>query len=280
MSPLVAPPVIPLGKVLNTLDDAAFTDRSREFVGALPAWIDPLTLRLQALHTLQGSRFEVDDALKPTNPPSEQVINLLRSAHDHLRALADAVSGSGLRPLAGFTLIRSAIEASALAAWLMLPNTIDARLRNSIRLSVENRKDTETYTKRFGADDRVSKWFVAEMEATKAQRPGTKNMDLAKNFATLTSIIAGTDKRQKFTGLTGLDAWRACSGIAHSNAQFADGSLTKVQSPDSIDVKVRLTTLMMMLQPAEQYFEFSLELAERYLAPTPGRPAAAESAPR
>lgn len=125
---------------------------------SLPTWIAPVTERVQQLHPLSGSRFEDDDQLKPTNPPSGQVINLLRSGLDHLHAVADAVGedGKGPRPLAPYTLIRASIEASSLAAWLMLPDTKDARLKKSIRLSIANRRSTEVYSKKYDLGNKVS----------------------------------------------------------------------------------------------------------------------------
>jgi hypothetical protein len=269
--PLVTPPNVPSEQAERSLEDPNFIRLASEYIAGLPEWIAPIILRMQQLHTMPGSRFEDDDLLKPTDPPSAQVINLLRSGLDHLQALSDAVGSTGVRPLAGFTLVRSTIEASALAAWLMLPATKDVRLKHSIQLSVENRRDTETYTKRFELGDTVSKWFRKEMTATKDQRPGTKNMDLDKGLPPLTSIIQTVDKHQKFSGLTGLDAWRIGSGIAHSNSSFAGGSLSREELADQIKVTGRPTTFMMILQPGQQYLEYSLAMAERYMAPTPGK---------
>jgi hypothetical protein len=234
----------------------------------LPEWIAPIIERVQLLHPLPGSRFEDDDLLKPTNPPSEQVINLLRSGLDHLHAVADAVSegGKGPRPLAPYTLIRASIEASSLAVWVMSPGTKDARLKNSIRLSIANRRATEVYNKKFDLGDHVSKWFKAEMMATKVQRPGTKNMNLEASFPRSTDLILETDKRLIFSGLAGIDAWRACSGIAHSNGQFAGAAVTRTAAEDYIVVTVKATTLFKMLEPAKQYFEFALKKAEGHMA--------------
>ena len=273
MKPFVDPPVISPQSFLNTLDSPVLARAANDGIVALPAWVEDIKARLRVLDPKPGSRFEDDDAMKPINPPSEQVIALLRSAHDHLHAIADAVGGVGPRPLAAFTLIRSAVEGSALAAWLMVPGTKDVRLAHSIRLSVENRKDTETYTGRFlpKNDTRVGDWFRAEMTATKDSRPGTKNMDLEANFPTLTSIIQDIDKKQKFSGLHGIDVWRACSGMAHSNAQFGGAALNQYGSGSNSGVTVRLISLWMMLQPAKQYFEYSLGLAEQHCAPTSGK---------
>ncbi len=267
MDPLVVPPRISKADAQSKLDDSTFTAQAAESLMSLPAWIAPVTERVQRLHPLSGCRFEEDDLLKPTNPPSEQVLNLLRSGLDHLHAVADAVGkdGRGPRPLAPYTLIRASIEASSLAVLLMLPGTKDARLKNSIRLSIANRRATEVYNKKYDLGDTVSKWFRAEMSATKAQRPGTRNMNLDANFPKSTDLILGTDKRLKFSGLAGIDAWRACSGIAHSNGQFAGAALTRTETDMSVIVTIKATTLYMMLEPAKQYFEFSLRMAEEHM---------------
>jgi len=268
MDPLVEPPQISIADARSKLDDSTFLALAAESLITLPAWITPITERVQQLHPSPGSRFENDDLLKPTNPPSEQVINLLRSALDHLHTVADAVSegGKGPRPLAPYTLIRASIEASSLAVWVMTPGTKDARLKNSIRLSIANRRATEVYNKKFDLGDHVSKWFKAEMIATKAQRPGTRNMNLDASFPRSTDLILETDKRLVFSGLAGIDAWRACSGIAHSNGQFAGAAVTRTATEDSIVVTIKATTLFMMLEPAKQYLEFALRAAERHMA--------------
>jgi hypothetical protein len=269
MRPLVEPPQISKADSQSKLDDSKFTALAAESLMSLPAWIAPVTERVQQLHPLSGSRFEDDDQLKPTNPPSEQVINLLRSGLDHLHAVADAVGedGKGPRPLAPYTLIRASIEASSLAAWLMMPGTKDARLKKSIRLSIANRRSTEVYSKKYDLGDKVSKWFKSEMSATRDQRPGTKNMNLDANFPKSTDLILETDKYLNFSGLAGIDAWRACSGIAHSNGQFAGAAVTRTATDASVVVTIKATTLYMMLEPAKQYFEFSLRMAEEHMAP-------------
>jgi uncharacterized protein YjaG (DUF416 family) len=105
------------------------------------------------------------------------------------------------------------------------------------------------------------------MSATKDQRPGTKNMNLDANFPKSTDLILETDKYLNFSGLAGIDAWRACSGIAHSNGQFAGAALTRTATDVSVVVTIKATTLYMMLEPAKQYFEFSLRMAEEHMAP-------------
>lgn len=269
MEPLVKPPIVDVDANNERLDNRELTAIALSIMDGFPKWTEPLETRARLLKPMPGSRFEDDDRMKPTDPPSQQVTGLLRSALDHLQMVSDAMAASGPRALASFTLLRSALEASALAAWLMLPGTKDARLRNSIRLSIENRKDAETFNKRWELDTDVGKWFIAEMTATKNQRPGTKDMDLSKNFPTLTSIINDTDKKQRWTGLRGLDAWRACSGFAHSNMQFAGATLMEVTDGKSVANTLRPTIFMAMLEPTKQYFEFSLGLAEKHRAPPP-----------
>lgn len=135
------------------------------------------------------------------------------------------------------------------------------------RLSIANRRATEVYNKKYDLGDTLSKWFKAEMSATKAQRLGTKNMNLDANFPKSTDLILETDKHLKFSDLAGIDAWRACSGIAHSNGQFAGAALTRTATDVSVVVTIKATTLYMMLEPTKQYFEFSLPVAEEHMAP-------------
>ena len=150
---------------------------------------------------------------------------------------------------------------------MMGPGTRDTRLKNSIRLSVANRRATEAYSKKYDLGDTVSRWFKAEMSATKDQRPGTKNLILDANFQKSTDLILGTDKHLKFSGLAGIDAWRACSGIAHSNGQFAGAALTRTVAEVTVIITIKATTLYVMLEPAKEYFEFSLNMTEKHMGP-------------
>ncbi|MGH1522880.1 hypothetical protein ACRAWC_01800 [Leifsonia sp. L25] len=249
------------------LNDPALVQASAELVGRLPSWVENAELRIRMLHPLEGSRAQVDDNVKPIDPPSDQIVHLLHSALDHLTMLAQGIEANGPRPLAGYSLIRVAIEASALASWLMLPGTIDARVRRSIRLTWDNRQRVIVYTKKYPTPtDAITKELRRLLTEVIQSRPGLKSLDLDKPFAHLTDIIGDVDKKipeNRGAKLIGVDAWRACSGIAHSNSNFAAGALSRTEMPDHILVTVSLTTLGMMLEQATRHLSFAIGLAEK-----------------
>ena len=58
MDPLVEPPQISIADARSKLDDSTFLALAAESLITLPAWITPITERVQQLHPLPGSRFD------------------------------------------------------------------------------------------------------------------------------------------------------------------------------------------------------------------------------
>ncbi|UAJ78616.1 hypothetical protein IT072_15410 [Leifsonia sp. ZF2019] len=254
------------------LNDPVLVAFATGLLTRLPSWVQEVETRIGTLRPMEDSRVQGDDKVKWIDPPSQQITHLLHSAHDHLTMLAQSIETTGPRPLAGFSLIRVAIEASALASWIMIPGTIDARVRKSIRLTWDNRQRVAVYTKRYDTPtDAITAELRRILTEITQSRPGLKSLDLEAPFAHLTDIISAVDDKipgSKRSNLRGVDAWRACSGIAHSNPNFAAGALQRTENEDHVLVTVNVTALGMMLEQATRHLGYALDLAEDYMLNT------------
>ncbi|GAA1439290.1 hypothetical protein [Leifsonia poae] len=244
-----------------------------ESLAGLPEWTDDIAERIGNLYPTDGSRVAGDDRIKWIDPPSSQIVHLLHSAHDHLHMLAQGMKHEGPRPLAGYSLIRVAIEASALATWLMAPGTIDARVRRSIRLTWDNRLRVAVYTKKYDTPtDAITDDLRRILTDIAGTRPGVKSLGLDSEFPRLTDVIRAADEKipaNRKQNLTGVDAWRACSGIAHSNSNFAAGAMDREDAPDHTRVTVNVITLALMLEQAKLHLGHAVTHAELCMASKP-----------
>jgi hypothetical protein len=199
-----------------SLDSSAAAQWAMTVLDGLPELAAKMETRLQRLHGEPDSRLAVDDAAKPIDPPSAQMFQLLWSSHDHIRMFAEFMDKTGSIPtLAGYTLVRSTIEGASLALWLMRAGTVNARVARSARLTWKNRSDIEPFTRKFGTHTpAITEWLRFQLAAAR----GMKSVSFDRPFPKFSDIMNLADDVQPPTALTALDAWRACSGIAHSNA--------------------------------------------------------------
>ncbi|GAA4157813.1 hypothetical protein GCM10023068_43730 [Leifsonia shinshuensis] len=102
----------------------AFESAAAQAAGAvLQHAFDRLTSLIESGRTVvsnaSGSTLERDDELTPYNPISYQLAYFALVSVDHLRFVRDAISTrQDLAVMAEYSVIRSAIEASAYAVWL------------------------------------------------------------------------------------------------------------------------------------------------------------------
>jgi hypothetical protein len=206
---------------------------------------------------------------------------LVTSSFDHLDALAASLRvEQRLRPLAPFTLIRSAIESAAFTLWLQTPGTLDKRVLRLLQMHWQQRVSVAAYGVSFGLDPATnSRWLTGLLDQTKTHRRGLSQRDYRKPMASTTDVLIEVDRGfSPALAYRGLLAWRACSGVTHGNVHFSSG-LTSVQT---LDVPARggarhlrlpsIAALSMMLDPAVHYLERAIELLEQHGRPRRGRP--------
>jgi len=181
---------------------------------------------LQKRHNLEHVEIEMlskmadDDRNTSYAPLSFNALSLDATATDHLGTLQKFIvtTRGGIPPLAGYTLIRTAIEASSIALWLMGGGTKDKRILNTLRLVLDNRIDNENFAARMGTTDPAKNKHVrTRLEEIRDARPSLRKSAI-KPMPSATSIIESSQgyvkKRSQYTGI---QTWIACSGVAHAN---------------------------------------------------------------
>ena len=169
-----------------------------------------------------GSLFAIDARIEDYDPPADQVSFLIGVATDHLETFGRLLrADGGLPPLAGYTLLRAAIEAAATAIWLRMPGTSNARIGRSLWMIVNAREDVEGLAARLGLTnqagyDRMRTRVDGIIESRRGLNPG-----VLTRHHTKTSIIAEAQRRVRRRLFSCLEAWQACSGITHSNRTTA-----------------------------------------------------------
>jgi hypothetical protein len=209
-----------------------------------------------------GSTLEGDDALTAYNPVSYQLAYFALVSVDHLRFLRDAVlARDEFAVMAEYSAIRSALEASAYGIWLASGGTRSKRVRNSLRLSWDGATDASALMRATG-DDRDTLGDIRKRLRT-IQLEGPARQDSIEGMPSTTEVLIQTDKRVPTGTVSGLEAWRICSGIAHSNPQVAlalldhtwadkDGGLSRIAN--------RVGLLAALFEIAVTYLEHLLAI--------------------
>lgn len=229
------------------------------------------------------SRLAEDNAATGAyRPMTHELHYLLTSAIDHLDAVAAAVRVENrLRPLAPFSLIRSAIESCAFVLWLQNAGTLDKRVLRLLQLQWQNRVSVDAYTIAAGTHSRPNTEHLgALLDQMKAARRGLNQRDYRMPMASTTDVLIETDKSFRLPlPHTGLSTWRACSGVTHGNVLFSSGLTdSRTVSPPGQGGATKLRTpqvaaLALMLEPAVKYLDQAVGRIELHGQPRPGRPA-------
>lgn len=184
-----------------------------------------LTQRAETLDVAPKSSLAGDVRATVYNPLSTQVLHHLASASDHLNTVVLMLGPDGhpaVPAMALHTLVRAAIESTATAAWLLMPQRRDERVLRSLRLTYENRRQLRTILTERTLDDPKFKNMAERLQSIRDERPGLRGVELGGK------TLAPNTKRLEEAGalippgiVTPLEVWRLTSGIAHGNSSIA-----------------------------------------------------------
>jgi hypothetical protein len=189
---------------------------------------------------------------------SDQAQHLIVSSYEHLNMLRGYVlaNGGNLPAMSGYTLVRSSIESAALTLWLTTGGTRDKRILRSLSLSMHNAWDMESFATKAGISDQVA-WAnvqTAVIEA-KDQRGSLRQRGIPAfpKWSQIVESIASSVDHQR--ALSGIQAWKGASGIAHSNQALTSGLLQHGVStrPDGTTGRImstRISTFSVFLSVA------------------------------
>lgn len=205
------------------------------FLQQLMTDLGPLRERSHSIRAVSGGLLAREDAATPYERVSNQLEYLIAVSFDSLEMLSLFLQSHGLPMVGGYPLIRSSIEASAHALWVLGGGTMDKRIYHSLRLTWDNRRNADFLAKRLGNyDESRTARTRARLNEIKDMRSGNRQRSLDRAFPGITDVL--TDVQRRFAGeasLRPLDAWSACSGMAHGNKAVAIGMLELRQTGPS-----------------------------------------------
>ncbi len=207
----------------DSTESAAMMESGAKMLGEDIARIDRLREEIspERMAVAPGSRMFFDNEATEYDPLSDHTAGLVASAVDHLetlRAVLPRDGGDGILPaIAGFTLLRSALETSALTIWLLSGGTMDKRVLRSLRLTWNSRGNTIGFTRALNIENAEGRRRMeARLEALRDKRPRirTKALDV---FPKISDIFRDVDHCFPSGAISGLSAWQAMSSMAHGN---------------------------------------------------------------
>ncbi|MDI3195410.1 hypothetical protein QK290_13395 [Pseudarthrobacter sp. AL07] len=161
------------------------------------------------------------DKLTPFQPLSHHIANFNLVAVDNLRATGMYIEKTKDVPMTAlYSMIRSAVESTSYGLWLLNSGNDDKQAFRCLRLSYENNEDVASLGKAFDprseSGTKTRKRLLALQQNLKRHK--THNLD---QRVTTTDVVTNADNVvPSRRGLTGLQVWKACSGMAHANGQL------------------------------------------------------------
>lgn len=173
-----------------------------------PAWLTPRP----------GSTMAVEDDLLEEYAGSHVATQALAVGNDHLRNLLGYTRDPAERPppFASFTLARAAIEAGAVASWVVGPGTRRGRLINALRWHAQDDADLVRFVHRLtGKPERDLKAAVRAHNATALERARQLGIPATEVPLHLSSTELVRAPHLPRMSPSPESAWSAASGFAH-----------------------------------------------------------------
>lgn len=167
------------------------------------------------------SRLAIADRMSPTEPASYLARSFFTVAMDTLDTTLRHIEVTGSVPLVGlFPMIRSSVEASAHGLWLLGKGTARTLAWNSLRIAYANNEQLTDLGRLLAGPEaekhgqnRLRQKLLDQQQNIKSY----KNNDITR-FPHTRAIISESDKGVARSGFfSGVQVWKACSGIAHAN---------------------------------------------------------------
>lgn len=186
--------------------------------------LEALQRRLDEVKPAQGGVLAREDLNTAYDPLSFQIHHQLGIALDHLETFKRHCESDGLPMSAHYTLMRTALETTATALWLISPGNSDKRIIQALRLVWWSRKDADQLASELKIDvgDRTERLRL-RLVHLKALRPANNQRRLEVAPIHTSTLLGEADKYldSRLTELTLLSMWRLCSGMAHGNRAVA-----------------------------------------------------------
>ena len=246
-------------------------------ISAQSSRLGVMARQCEELEATPRSSLAGDARATPYSSLPSQVLHHLASAADHLNTVVLMVRPDGqpaVPAMALYTMVRAAIEATATAAWLLLPTGRDERVLRSLRLTYDNRRQLRTVLSERSREDPKFEKMATRLEEIRDQRPRLRGVELGKNnLATNTTRLKETGALVGPEIPTPLEVWRMTSGIAHGNSSVARNVLEmrldqKIEGgDDKYTATAHLGMLAVFFVVAVNFMEATINLVQERNTP-------------
>lgn len=235
--------------------------------------LDRVTLAREAYDAARAgapaawSELAADDAALGWMQLSHQIQAVLGLASDNLRAVGEMILDEGtivLPMYAHYSILRSALEASAVAKWILIPDEQHQRLTRSLRARMDDMKrDRELHDETlhaaalhgkvppdllrraaedFDASSRKTKQKIREIAGEQSLPWGTVTSGLPGMVNILRAVGRADEVPGQFVSAT----WKTMSGLAHASASrlTRDSAMEILSETDAGIINARLTASM------------------------------------
>ncbi len=179
-----------------------------------------LTMQQRALEveTASGSILERENAQTSFFPITYQVRWQLQLAAAHLMALDNLIQSGGLPYVAGYPLIRAAVESAAQAHWQLQHAHTRQRVLRSLRISWWDHRDAMRFGMSIGKydtafDERIQDAIRSMKERVKALSQAELDVERTSH----TDILIDVERKLKLPMPTPLQTWQLASSMTHGN---------------------------------------------------------------
>ena len=214
----------------------------------LPNW----HTSIETLTVEPGSSLAADDRVFTFDPVSHQVRSCMTFAVDHLETFHSLVTRAEVIPsIAGFTILRGAIESVAKGLWLIGPPQRTERALRAAQLAYESARDAlQLQIELDGKSGRPAvdhpRLLRIIESATKTGRIDGRNVPRTPRLTSIMRDARAFEDQRVDLPLVAL--WRAASGLAHGRRDMmqllTDHEVTDVQGDG---FEMRITSSLSML---------------------------------
>ncbi len=224
--------------------------------------------RVESLRVHERTSLAGDRDATPYDPIPDQVLGLIGTATDHLRAVQVTVEDSGGKVLAMalFTLVRSAYEAVGTGLWLLTPTGRDERVLRSLRLARDNRRQLRSVKQDLGQKPEEDEGFErmeARLNELRDLRPKLRGVSL-RDVDPVTTRLKEIAVNLPDLVHPPVVLWRAASGIAHGNRSMMHSVLERRQMTpyENGSADFQVTTSVVVIAA---FYDAALTMSDRLI---------------
>lgn len=190
--------------------------------------IETMKDRALAAEPETGSVLERDDANSGIIPLSWQVKWQLQLVAAYLTALDDLIETRGLPYVAGYPLIRAAVESAGQAHWLLQHGHSHQRVLRALRTSWWDHRDAMRFSKSVGAYEAESDQKIRGtlLELRDGVKP-LRQSELDTERLSHTDMLTDVGRKLRLPMPTPLQAWQLASAMTHGNTLVPGSTLQR-----------------------------------------------------